>query len=80
MEDEDDAYFTEIAKHEPFRLGHIMNAIEIGEEDGHFGILVRVIEDGKAGKVPLADVEVTTKDNVNYWPVREYVVWMANRC
>lgn len=26
-EDEDDAYFTDVAKHSPFRLGHVMQAI-----------------------------------------------------
>ena len=28
---------------------------------------------------PLFDLEVTPKDDPNFWPVREYVVWDANR-
>ena len=79
MEDEDDAYFTDIAKSEPFRLGHVMKAIDIEMEDEHYGILLKVREGKRAGHVPLCDVEVTSKENENYWPVREYVVWFANR-
>ena len=38
MEDEDDAYFTDVAKHKPFRLGHIMEVIGIeSEEDDRCG-------------------------------------------
>ena len=79
MEDDDDAYFTDVAKSEPFRLGHVMNAIEIEMEDDHYGIILKVKEGGRVGHVPLCDVEVTSKENENYWPVREYVVWFANR-
>ena len=79
MEDDDDAYFTDIAKSEPFRLGHIMRAIDIETEDGHYGIILKVREGRRVGYVPLCDVEVTSKENENYWPVREYVVWFANR-
>ena len=79
MEDDDDAYFTDVAKSEPFRLGHVMNAIEIEMEDDHCGIILKVKEGGRVGHVPLCDVEVTSKENENYWPVREYVVWFANR-
>ena len=79
MEDEDDAYFTDIAKSKPFRLGHVMNAIGIEMEDDLYGIILKVKEGGKVGHVPLCDVEVTSKKNTNYWPVREYVVWFANR-
>ena len=43
------------------------------------GITVKVREKHHVGSVPLADVEVTPKTNKNYWPVREYVVWFANR-
>lgn len=30
--------------------------------------------------IPLFDLEVVSKTDPNYWPVREYVVWDANRC
>ena len=34
---------------------------------------------GKAMSVPLCDFEVTSREDRNFWPVREYVVWFANR-
>ncbi len=79
MEDGDDAYFTDIAKSEPFRLGHVMKAVEIEMEDEHYGIILKVKEGRNVGHVPLCDVEVKSKENENFWPVREYVVWFANR-
>ncbi len=79
MEDDDDAYFTDIAKSAPFRLGHAMKAIDIETEDGHYGIILKVREGRRVGYVPLCDVEVTSKENENYWPVMEYVIWFANR-
>jgi hypothetical protein len=78
-EDEDDAYFASGAAKAPFRLGHKMEVLELDEEDVDRGILVKVREKGQVGYVPLCDVEVTPKVNSNFWPVREYVVWFANR-
>ena len=77
-EDDDDAYFTDVAKFKPFRLGHSMQAIGLEKEFDRSGILIKVEEGRKIGYVPLCDVEVTSKKNNNYWPVREYVVWFAN--
>jgi hypothetical protein len=79
MEDEDDAYFTDIADHELFRLGHEMKVIGIGQEDDLYGIILKVREGRRVGYVPLCDVEVVDKKDPNFWPVREYVVWFANR-
>jgi hypothetical protein len=79
MEDEDDAYFTDMAESNPFRLGHQMEAIDIEVEDNDYGIVLKVEEGKRTGHVPLCDVKVTSKENENYWPVREYVVWFANR-
>jgi hypothetical protein len=79
MEDQDDAYFTDIADREPFRLGHVMKAISIDQEDDLYGIILKVREVRRVGYVPLCDVEVTTREDPNFWPVREYVVWFANR-
>jgi hypothetical protein len=33
----------------------------------------------KKGYVPLCDLEVTPREDRNFWPVRENVVWDANR-
>lgn len=56
-----------------------MEALELLGHIPRYGILIRVMEGKKIGSVPLADVKVTSKSDPNYWPVREYVVWMANR-
>ena len=80
MEDEDDAYFINATKSQPFRLGHTMTAVGIEiEEDPLYGILLQVTEGRRKGHVPLADVEVIPREDANFWPVREYVVWFANR-
>jgi hypothetical protein len=77
-EDDDDAYFTDVAKHEPFRLGHTMKVLKIEGEDDWYGIIVKVREGRRAAHVPLGDVEVVPQTDPNFWPVREYVVWFAN--
>jgi hypothetical protein len=80
MEDDDDAYFSDAAKKERFRLGHTMTALALTEEeDDRLGLRVDVEERGEIGLVPLADCEVSPKTDRNFWPVREYVVWMANQ-
>ena len=78
-EDEDDAYFTDVAKYEPFRLGHIMEVVGLKAKDLRYGIIVKVREKRQIGYVPLFDLEVTSKDDPNFWLVREYVVWDANK-
>lgn len=79
MEDDDDAYFTQIAKHEPFRLGHTMKVLNLSYEDDLYGVIVKVRENRRLGSVPLCDLKVMPKDDRNYQPVQEYVVWFANR-
>ena len=80
MEDDDDAYFTDVAKTQPFRLGHTMEVVDLADEqDPNVGLLVQVREGRRTAWVPLSDLEVCSKDDVNFWPVREYVVWSANR-
>lgn len=66
-------------KNEPFSLWHVMKVLSIEDEDESYGIIVRVKEGNKTGHVPLCDLEVTSRKNNNFWPVREYVVWFANR-
>jgi hypothetical protein len=62
----------------PFAVGHCMKALALDEEDDEYGFLIRVKDGKKEGLVPLEDVEVTSRKDPNFWPVREYVVWMAN--
>ena len=80
LPDDEDAYFTDVAKRSPFRLGHIVEVIGIeSEEDDLRGVIVHMKEVKKKGYVPLCDLEVTSKEGRNFWSVREYVVWFANR-
>ena len=78
-EDADDAHFREGAARALFRLGHRMEIMGLDEEDELRGIIVNAREMGQAGKLPLCDLEVKPRTDRNYWPVREYVVWFANR-
>ncbi len=77
-EDDDDAYYQKGAIRAPFRLGHKFEIIGLEAEIDRYGIRGAAREKGKTGSVPLWDVEVTPKSDPNFWPIREYVVWMAN--
>ena len=77
MEDDDD--FMGDAPNQPFGVGQTMDVIGLSPEDDAFGIIVQVKRGKRRAYVPLADLEVTSKEDRNYWPVREHVVWYANR-
>ena len=62
-----------------FGIGHTMKVLSVEDDNDKYGVIVKVRERGKKGCIPLCDVEVTSKVNPNFWPVREYVVWFANR-
>lgn len=63
----------------PFKVGHIMKVLSIKDDDENYGIIVKVREAGKTGYVPLCDLEATGEKDKNFWAVREYAVWFANR-
>uniref|UniRef100_A0A831U414 Uncharacterized protein n=1 Tax=Geobacter metallireducens TaxID=28232 RepID=A0A831U414_GEOME len=79
INDEDDAYFTDSAEREPFRLGHTVNVLKVELEDDQYGIIVKVSEGRKRRYVPLCDLGVPNKGAPDYWPIREYLSWFANR-
>ncbi len=56
-----------------------MQVVSLDQEDDRYGMIIKVRESRKVGYVPLCDVEVLNKEDPNYWPVREYVVWFANQ-
>ena len=56
-----------------------MEVIGIDVDDMNIGITVVVKEKGETGYVPLADLLVKPKTDKNFWPVREYGEWFANR-
>ena len=76
---EDEGGFGSPKSKEPFGIGHIMNVLSIEEDDDKYGIIIKVREGRQKGYIPLCDVEVASRDDPNFWPVREYVVWFANR-
>ena len=56
-----------------------MKVLSIMEEDDKYGIIVKVREGRRVGHVPLCELQAAPRKNPNYWPVREYAVWTANR-
>jgi hypothetical protein len=62
----------------PFSVGRRMTVTGLAEEDFSMGFLVWVKSGTKTERIPLSEVEVTSNQHINYWPVREYAVWMAN--
>ncbi len=60
-------------------VGHTMEALGIEDEDDLYGVIIKVRERKRVAHVPLCDVEVKPKIDKNFWFVREYVVWFANR-
>jgi hypothetical protein len=78
----------ELHARNPFPVDCEVEVVGIAEGDfdpGFDGVIVEVRghERGRCkeskGCLPLQDLEVRPKDSPNYWPVREFVVWYANR-
>ena len=78
IEDDRD-FMSEENNEEPFTVGYIFKVEGIELEDELYGFILKVKEGRRKGYVPLCDVEVASKTDRNYWPVREYVVWFANK-
>jgi len=59
-----------------------VEVLRIADEDSDVefgGLIGEVKAKGRKGSLPLQDIEVYPKSDPNYWPVREFVVWYANR-
>lgn len=78
FEDLDSNPFVD-TKDAPFSVGHTVEVLDIDDEDEMQGIIVKVKEGRKKGYLLLCELEVTSREDKNFWPVREYVVWFANR-
>ena len=76
---EDDACITDIAKREPFRLGHTMKVLNLIYEDDLYGVIVKVREGRRVGSALLCELKVISGEDRNFRPVEEYRVWFANR-
>lgn len=75
--DDDDAYFTDVADREPFRLGHTMKVIGLEMEDDLYGVIAKVREKRRVGAVPLGDLRVISKRSRNTELLEEYLEWFA---
>lgn len=84
MEDDVDIFAPEeLQARNPYPVGCKVKVMGISDYDcdpDFEGVIVDVVgKNGKKGALPLQDMEVRPKNDPNYWPVREFVVWYANR-
>ena len=72
----------ELHRKNPFPVGCEVEVLGIAEGDfepDFDGVIVEVRRGKIKGQLPLQDLEVRPKSDPNFWPVREFVVWYANR-
>ena len=72
----------EVKQRNPFPVACLVKVAGIADYvcDVEFeGVIVEVRSGRRKGYLPLQDLEVRPKNDPNYWPVREFVVWYANR-
>lgn len=63
----------------PVEVGDIVEVRGIVHVDDTYGIFVSVRLGKQSYTIPLCDLEVTIEDSPNYRPLKDYVVWFANR-
>lgn len=78
-EEDEKSFSGDYNTRKPFSVGRTMEVLGIEDEDDLYGVTIKVREGKQVGYVPLCDVEVKPKTDKNFWPVREYVVWFANK-
>ncbi len=61
------------------RVGDRVQLTGICEADDLYGVLVNARHGREKCVLPLCDLEATAKRSANYQPLRDYVVWFANR-
>jgi len=74
-----EAEVAEYQERGPLQTGDHVKVKSISEADDHYGVLVEVRRGGEKYVFPLCDLEVIDKQSPNYQPVKDYVVWFANR-
>lgn len=74
-----EAIVAEMEGRGPVHVGDIVKVLKIAEVDEDYGILVDVEVERRKHSLPLCDLEATNKSSLNYQPLRDYVVWFANR-
>lgn len=74
-----EAKVSEWQERGPLRTGDRVKVWAIEGTEDLYGILVSLRQGRRKYVFPLCDLEVTDKTSSNYQPVRDYVVWFANR-
>ncbi|MDD5698235.1 MAG: calcium-binding protein [Victivallaceae bacterium] len=78
-EDDGESFFGATDEDAPFSFDHTMRVIGLDWDPGYDLVLAKVKEGNETGFVPLCDLVAVDNAGGNYWPVREYAVWVANR-
>ena len=74
-----EARVEELMRGGPIRVGDLLQVLRIDDEDDKYGLLVDVRLGRQKYTFPLCDLEATDVNSSNYQPLRDYVVWFANR-
>lgn len=77
-EDADDGLLT---LRNPFPVGQRLTVLDLADVpmNDYEGVVVKVQRNANKGTVPLADLEVTPKDNANYNAVQEFVAYWSSK-
>ena len=73
------AIVTEFQERGPMKAGNKVTVHRISEVEELYGILVDIEYKRKRYIFPLADLEAIEKTSDNYFPIKDYVIWFANR-
>lgn len=74
-----EAEVAEFQERGRLRTGDILQVLNIEIVDDLYGIIVHCRRGREQIDAPLADLECTNQQSANYGPLRDYVVWFANR-
>ncbi len=73
------AIVEEFQERGPMKAGNKVTVHGISEIEELYGVLADIEYKRKNYIFPLADLEVIEKSSSNYLPIKDYVVWFANR-
>ena len=70
---------AELLRRGPLRIGDRVHVTGLADADDLYGLLANVRQGRERFVFPLCDLKVTDKASPNYQPIKDYVVWYANR-
>jgi hypothetical protein len=74
-----EARVAEMLRRGPVQVGDVVTILGIADVDDLYGILADVRLDRRSYMLPLCDLEAINPSSSNYQPLKDYVVWFANR-